>query len=426
MINAFEILVALRYLRTKRKDGFITVVNLFSMIGIALGVATLIVVMSVMNGYRVELINRILGINGHITIIGRSASIEEVRPGEIPGYEGLTRAISYIPGVTYAAPLITGQGMIIGNDQSSGVMVRGMNVDSIRSKPLLASALGHEALNNFTENQGLLIGKALAEGLGVTVGDNIKIVTPEVSITIAGLVPRVKTFKVAGIFDVGMYEYNAYTVFMPLAEAQRLFRYANSVNNIEVMTENPEKLQAIKRLIIDAAHQQKLAIDLIDWDRANESMQVALKVERNVMFLILTLMILVAAFNIISSLIMLVKDKTKSIAILRALGADYYSIIRIFVLCGSIIGFVGTLLGATIGVVFALNIESIRRFLESLSGTTLFDPMIYYLTKLPSQLDVGSVCMIVGTSLALSILATIYPAYKAAKLTPARALRYEG
>lgn len=414
MIKPFELMIALRYLRAKRREGFISIVSWFSLIGIALGVATLIIVMSVMNGYHVELLSRILGINGHISV-----SLEREK---ISDYDQYVEKIAKISDVTYAAPLVLSQAMATANNSSVGVMVRGMSADSLEHKPVMKETLDLVSLNQFKENAGIYLGRSLARQLNVSIGDTIKLITPETTSTLIGNIPRMKTYKVIGTFDVGMYEYNATTIFMPLEEAQLFFKLGNTVSDIEVLANDPENMDNIKLEISKLFTNE---VRLVDWGMANSTLFNALAVERNVMFLILTLIILVAAFNIISSLIMLVKDKATNIAILRTMGASKSSIIRIFVMCGSMIGVIGTLFGGILGVTFAMNIERIRQALQSLTGFTLFDPVIYFLTKLPSNLEFSSVFMVCFVSLIFSLLATIYPAWRASKLTPAEVLRYE-
>jgi lipoprotein-releasing system permease protein len=415
MIQPFEWMIALRYLRAKRRESFISIVSWFSLIGIALGVATLIIVMSVMNGYHVELLKRILGINGHISVT--------LEKGKIVNYEDYVLKIGKIDNVTYSAPLVLSQAMVIANKNSMGVMVRGMDAESLEHKPVMRDTLDHSSLEKFKKGEGLYLGISLARQLNVETGDTIKLITPETTSTLIGSIPRMKTYQVIGTFDVGMYEYNATTIFMPLEEAQLFFKYNQSVSDIEVMVTNPEKMDDIKQKITDLFENQN--VRMVDWGMANSTLFNALAVERNVMFLILTLIILVAAFNIISSLIMLVKDKATNIAILRTIGASKNSIIKIFVICGSMIGIIGTIMGGLIGVTFALNIERIRQFLQSMTGFTLFDPVIYFLTQLPSHLEFTSVFTVCFISLIFSLLATIYPAWRASKLTPAEVLRYE-
>jgi len=297
-----------------------------------------------------------------------------------------------------------------------------MNRTDILKKPLMASSIKIGNLEGYEEDAGVLIGITLARELRVGIGDNIKVMVPKVNPTILGSIPRMKTFKVLGIFDVGMYEYNAGTIFMPITIAQKLFQYGDAVSDIEVILSKGTDIDIVKAAI---AENSDHSLNITDWALTNQNLITVLKVERNVMFLILTLIIIVAAFNIISSLIMLVKEKTKNIAILRTIGMTRCSVIKIFMLCGSMVGTVGTLSGGILGVAFSLNIERIRVFLESLLGMTLFDPVIYFLTQLPAVLEPVSVLQIMSMSLILSFLATIYPAWKASTLMPAEVLRYE-
>jgi lipoprotein-releasing system permease protein len=415
MIKNFEWLIALRYLRSKRKDSFISIVSGFSLIGIILGVATLIIVMSVMNGYHKEFLKNILGIQGHLTFVSK------VGKG-INNYTALENEITKNQQVKFAAPIIIDQAMAISKVRSTGVVIRGIEGDKLEQKPLMKNNINNGYLEQFKKGAGVLLGISLARELKVGVGDEIKLVAPESSNTILGSIPRMKTFKVVGIYDVGLHQYNSTTIFMPLADAQLFYKYYNSVSEIEVMVENPESLAKIKKIFNE---QFGDSFAIVDWAQAQEKWLNALAVERTVMFLILTLIIVVAAFNIISSLIMLVKDKSSNIAILRTIGIEKKSVVKIFVICGTMIGVIGTIIGAIIGVIFSLNIENIRRFLESLTGFTLFDPVIYFLTQLPSHLEIGNVIFIVIMSLVFSLLATIYPAWRAAKLSPTEVLRYE-
>lgn len=413
MIPKYEWLIAWRYLKSKQKDSFISVISAFSLAGIALGVATLIIVMSVMNGYEVELIKRIIGINGHLTINRES--------GDIYDYDSYVSEISKIEGVEFSAPMITGQGMASHESASSGVMVRGMRASDVMEKPALEDAIKFGSIYHDNTNE-VIIGATLARKLGVKMGDKIKLISASSDVTILGTMPRIKTYEVVGIFDVGMYEYNASTIFMPLEAAQNYFDHENAVTDIEIILSN-HKLTDVVTNEIAVLRDDRMMV--VDFSKSNEQLVAALTVERNVMFLILTLMVLVAAFNIISSLIMLVKDKSKSVAILRTIGLSKGSVLRIFIICGSFIGVTGSAIGGILGVMFAANIENIRSFLEGLTGTNLFDPMIYYLTKLPASLEFSNVVSIISMSMLLSFLATIYPAWRAAKLMPAQALRYE-
>ncbi len=413
MINSFEWLIALRYLRSKRKESFISVVTGFSLAGIILGVATLIVVMSVMNGFHKQFLSHVLGIQGHISL----SKVE----GVFQDYDELVAQINRIPEVSYVAPLVIGQGMATSQSDNSGVIVRGMTAENLKNKPLVFESITENELNNFKEGKGVIIGVSLAQKLRLHIGDDIKIVSPDSTNTIIGNIPRIKTFKVIGFFDAGLYQYNSSTIFMLLSDAQIFFKKYDAVTEIEIMLKNPEQLKSIKKEISAIVGDN---VQIIDWQKSQEKFFKALEVERTVMFLILTLIILVAALNIISGLIMLVKEKSTNIAILRTMGASKSSIIKIFILSGSMIGITGTLLGVILGVSFSVNIDRIKSALESITGTNLFDPVVYFLTTLPSDLEISSVIKVASMSLIFSVLATIYPAWRASRLTPAEILRY--
>ena len=413
MIQSFEWLIALRYLRSKRKESFISVVTGFSLLGIVLGVATLIVVMSVMNGFHKQFLSHVLGIQGHVTLAKAD--------GVFQNYEELITKLNKIPDITYVAPLVIGQGMATSKSDNSGVIVRGMTATDLKKKPMVYESITDQELDNFEEGKGVILGISLAQKLNVRIGDTIKIVAPDSTNTVIGNIPRIKTFPVIGLFDVGLYQYNSSTIFMPLSDAQIFFKKYDAVTEIEIMLKNPEQLQSIKKQISTLVGDD---VKLIDWQKSQEKFFRALEVERTVMFLILTLIILVAALNIISGLIMLVKEKSSNIAILRTIGASKGSIIRIFIISGSMIGITGTFLGVILGVSFAMNIDRIKDALESITGTNLFDPVVYFLTTLPSDLEISSVIKVAGMSLIFSVLATIYPAWRASRLTPAEILRY--
>jgi lipoprotein-releasing system permease protein len=409
-----ELLIATRFLRSKRKDTFISVVTIFSLLGTALGVATLIVVMSVMNGYHNEFLRNILGIQGHLTAVSSG--------GKFLNYIEFSDQVEKISAVEFAAPIIVEQGMFLVQDRASGGIVRGIEPQKLYLKPSVRDVITPSAMQKFIDGEGVLVGVALAKQLGAKVGSTIKIITAELSSTMVGSIPRSKNFRVIGVFDVGLYQYNSTTIFMPLREAQNLYKFPNSVSEVEIMVHNPEKLQEIKDEIYDFAGP---SIHLMDWEAAQEKWLSALKIERNVMFLILTLIILVAAFNIISGLIMLVKDKAKSIGILRTMGMQKSSMIRIFMMCGGLVGGTGTFTGTLLGIIVATNIENLRVWLQNLTGSSLFDPVVYFLTHLPSELHITDVLLIISFSLIVCLLATIYPAYRASKLLPADILRYE-
>lgn len=410
-----ELWIALRYVLTKNKESFISIISIFSFVGIALGVATLIVVMSVMKGYEIQLVDRILGLNGHLLISSDDPTFD---------YNVLISKISQNPNVKFAAPLLEQQAMAFGKDKKaniSGIMVRGMDFRSIAQKPLLADSLRDGSWEIMEAEHCAVVGMTLAQNLKLNVGDTFKIIAPQTEMTMLGRIPRMKSYSVCAVFDVGMYEYNASTVFLPIEDARLLFT-ENAPIAVEIIAQNIDSIKSIKEYIRDTA---TTTLYVSDWMASNKVLLNALAVERNVMFLILTLIIIVAIFNIISGLIMLVKDKTRSIAILRTVGMSRGSVIRIFMFTGAMIGVLGTILGLVLGTAFALNINTIKEFLERMYGIKLFDPIIYFLTTLPVELEIDTLFVVGSMSFLLSCLATIYPAWKASKLMPAEALRYE-
>jgi lipoprotein-releasing system permease protein len=410
----FEWMLSLRYLRARRKEGFISVIAGFSFLGIMLGVATLIIVMAVMNGFRQELLDKILGLNGHLL----------VQPLERPltDWQVVTDRIAKIPGIQLATPIVEGQALASSPFNASGVLVRGIRGADLARLGSIARNIKQGTLKNFDTAQGIVIGSRLAEQLSLRAGDNITLVAPRGEVTPMGTTPRIKTYKVAAVFEIGMSEYDAAFVFMPLPEAQAYFNRNADATAIEVYTDAPDRVDHFRKLIGDAAGRP---VYMIDWRERNATFFNALEVERNVMFLILTLIVLVAALNIISGLIMLVKDKSSDIAILRTIGASQGAIMRVFLITGSAIGVVGTLAGFVLGTVVCLNIDGIRRFLSWLTNTDLFNRELYFLSKLPADMDVRETTAVLVMALALSFLATLYPSWRAARLDPVDALRYE-
>lgn len=413
--SRFEWMLALRYLRARRQEGFISVIAIFSFLGIMLGVATLIIVMSVMNGFRAELLGRILGLNGHLTIQSEAALT-------LHDYDRIAGTVGRLPGVVLANPMIEGQVMGTANNTAAGVQVRGVRGADLMHEKALANGLRAGTLKGFDESDGVAVGYRLASRLGLRLGDQITLISPQSTTTPFGTVPRLARFPIVAIFDVGMFEYDSSFVYMPFALAQTYFRMPDQATAVEVRLADPQQARKAANEIMQAIGPQ---YRLYDWQQANAHFVNALDVERNVMFLILTLIIVVAAFNIISSMIMLVKDKGRDIAILRTMGTSRASIMRVFVIAGASIGVLGTGAGFALGVSFALNIESIRQFLQRLTGTDLFSAEIYFLSKLPAQVDNGQVMAVVVMGLALSLLATLYPSWRAARLDPVEALRYE-
>ena len=379
-----------------------------------LGVATLIIVMAVMNGFRQELLTKILGLNGHLLI----------QPLESPltDYVAVADRVGKVDGVYLAAPLVEGQALASSPFNASGVVVRGMRGADIAKLTQIAKNIKQGTLDGFDDGQGLAIGSRLADQLSVRAGDNITLVTPRGAVTPMGTTPRIKTYKISAVFEIGMSEYDSAFVFMPLTEAQAYFNRAGDVTAIEVYTDDPDHIDGFRQPVTDAAARP---IYMVDWRQRNATFFNALQVERNVMFLILTLIVLVAALNIVSGLIMLVKDKGSDIAILRTMGATQGAMMRVFLITGASIGVVGTIVGFLLGTVVCLNIEEIRRFLSWLTNTELFSPELYFLSKLPADMNVKETSAVVVMALGLSLLATLYPSWRAARLDPVEALRYE-
>ena len=409
----FEWMIAARYLRAKRQESFISVISLFSLIGIALGVATLIIVMSVMNGFKVELLKSILGLSGHVTI--------QSQMGNLADYDTMTARIAKVPGVVRATPVVDGQVMASNQNANVGAAVRGIRREDLAKQPVIAEKLSPGALANFQGDEAVIVGAGLANKLGVRVGGDITLIAARGNVTPFGVTPRIKTYRIVATFHVGNTLYDNNYVFMPLEEAQLYFNKGDTVSGIETMVTDPEADMALLPAITKAAGPLTQAVP---WQAINSAFFEAIQVESNVMFLILSLIILVAALNIVSGLIMLVKDKSGDIAVLRTMGASRGAVMRVFLIAGASIGVVGTLLGFVIGVVFCANIESIRQALSRLTGTTLFDPTIYFLSKMPAELDAGEVTAVVVMALTLTLLATLYPSWRAAKLDPVEALRY--
>src|SRR5919204_4099689 len=345
----FEWLISLRYLRARRQEGFISVNAIFSFLGIMLGVATLIIVMAVINGFRKELLDKILGINGHLLI----------QPLEQPltDWEVVTERISKVPGVILAAPVVEGQALASSPFNASGVLVRGVRAAELAKLPSVANNIRQGTLEGFDEGQGVAVGRRLADQLSLRAGDSVTLVAPRGAITPMGTTPRIKSYRIAAVFEVGMSEYDSAFVFMPLPEAQAYFNRAGDVTAIEVYVDNPDQVDYQRRLITEAAGRP---IFLIDWRQRNATFFNALQVERNVMFLILTIIVIVAAFNITSGLIMLVKDKGRDIGILRTIGATRSAVMRVFVITGTTIGAAGPLVGLLPGRFISLHLEPLR------------------------------------------------------------------
>ena len=421
--SSFEWMLAGRYLRSRRKEAFISVIAGFSFLGIMLGVATLIIVMAVMNGFRTELLDRILGLNGHLIMNPIGTPLTD--------YESLSERLEKVEGVDIAIPLVEGQALVSGViDNGTGALVRGLREVDIKRITTIADGVanpkgtgqGRGTLEGFDKEEGAAIGYRLADSLGLQLGDDITLISPKGDVTPFGVTPRIKSYPVNAIFDVGMSEYDSSFVFIPLEEAQLYFNKEDGVDVIDIYVDDPDRVDEYRQPIEIAAQRQ---LFLSDWRQRNASLTSALNVERNVMFMILTLIILVAALNIISGLIMLVKDKSHDIAILRTMGTTRGAVMRVFMITGSAIGIVGTLVGFLLGVLICAYIKEIQDFVTWLTGNNPWDPTVRFLSDIPARMDMTETLWILAMALALSFLATLFPAWRAAKLDPVEALRYE-
>ena len=416
IFSAFERTVAGRYLRARRREGFISVIAGFSLAGIGLGVATLIIVMAVMNGFRAELMGRILGLNGHL---GVSAPFGD----GLKDFDAVAERLRSVDGVVRVTPIIEGQAMATVRGTASGALVRGIRPTDIKKHPSLRKNIVRGSLENFKNDSDIVIGNRFAERYGLAVGGKITLIAPSSRVTAFGSVPRLKSFRVRAIFEIGMYEYDSSFLFTTLNAARSFFKTGTGkITNLEIMLTSPDLVKSTRSKISKKAG---VPVRILDWQRTNASFFNAIQVERNVMFLILTLIIVVAAFNVISGLIMMVNDKGRDIAILRTMGATRGMIMRIFLLSGMAVGLIGTAVGFLLGLAFSLNIETIRQWLQTLTNTKLFQAEIYFLSQLPAKVDPMEVATVTGMALGLSFLATIYPSWRAARLDPVEALRYE-
>lgn len=409
-----ERMVAWRYLRPTRGEGFISVIAGFALVGIALGVGTLIVVLAVMNGFRSELLGRVLGVNGHVTVVGGSEGLPAA-PAIIADLEGIS-------GIVDMMAYVEGQVMANANGVSSGAVVRGVDPGDMARRAIFADNIKSGDLSALGRANTAMVGSRMAQRMGLRVGSDVSLISPEGAATAFGTIPRIKSFEVVAIFEVGMFEYDNNFVYIPLTDAQLYFQLGENVTAVEILTAAPERVQLLRDTIADGVAGRGR---IVTWQQLNSQFFNALEVERNVMFLILTLIILVAAFNIITGITMLVKSKGRDIAILRTMGASRSAILRIFLLSGASIGVVGTFVGFALGLAFALNIDTIRLFLEGVTGAELWAAEVRFLSQLPSEVNPDDVIRVVGMGLGLSFLATIYPAWRAARLDPVEALRYE-
>ena len=415
IFNETERTIATRYIKSRRVEGFISVSAWFSLIGIILGVATLIVVMSVMNGFRTELVNRILGINGHLIVYKKNGL-------SIENYHNTVNQISDTQNVIAVTPYLEGQALAKTKNSVSGIIIRGTKWSDLPAKKLLWKSLDKATIENFKIKQNVILGYRLAQRLNLSVGDYISLISPNFMETAIGVLPIKQNFMVGGFFDIGMYEYDNNFIFIPWEKAEKFLSTKQIAHGIEIFLQNPKTTQNVHS---DLNTKLDDSFTIIDWKKRNSSFMNALDVEKNVMFVILTLIILVATFNIISSMIMLVQTKKSDIALMRTMGASKYLIIRIFMLTGSIIGILGTIIGAILGIIVSINIETIRNFISTFFEKELFSPQIYFLSTLPSNINFNEVFVVMGLSVSLTLLASMIPAWKASKISPAEALRYE-
>lgn len=417
MFGPFERMVAGRYLRARKGERFVSIIAVFSLVGIALGVATLIVVTSVMSGFQTELVTRILGINGDITVQAYAGQ-------KIDNYQDLVTRIRAIPRVVSVIPVLDGQVLLTTNAGGArGGLVRGMTLDDLRALHAVSDHIVVGRLDDFSGNNAIVVGVGLAQSYRLRVGAPLTVISPEGAATAFGTIPRVRAYNVAAIFDAGLSDYNNSVVFMPLPAAQAFFQKPDAVTGIEVRLTDPQLVgEAMPALAKAVEGRQLLARD---WLHANDTIIGVLQVQKDTMFIVLGMIVLVAAFNVISSLIMLVKDKRGDIAVLRTLGASSGAVLRIFVMCGAFVGVTGTFIGTVIGIVFCRNIVAIQHAVEDITGGQVFDSSVFQLTALPNTIDWGDVVRVVALGLVLSLLATIYPSWRAARTDPVEALRHE-
>jgi len=415
ILTRAERMLARRYLLPGKGEGFIFLVASISLIAVALGVAALIIVMSVMNGFRAELFDKIVGLNGHAVVQGYD--------GRLSNWQQIADAAKKTAGVTSALPLIETPLMATTNGRFAGVIVRGMRVGDIRSNKTITSNVLSGDIKSITPGSGrVAIGSRLAETLGAYPGSQITLWNPEGRSTVVGTVPREETYTVAAIFEIGVYDYDKAFVVMPMQDAQELLLMGDQVGMVEIQTNDPDRVQEIVAPIRKLVQGRGV---IIDWRQMNSALFQALEVERVAMFVVLSLIVLVAVFNILSSLIMLVRAKTRDIAILRTMGASRGGMMRVFVTVGVTIGSLGIVLGAVLGAIFLYFRQNVVDAIQDVTGQNLWDPSVRFLTDLPAKTDPFEVTSIVLIALILSFLATLYPAYKAASTDPVQVLRYE-
>jgi lipoprotein-releasing system permease protein len=418
MFGPFERMVAGRYLRARKGERFVSIIAIFSLVGIALGVATLIVVTSVMSGFQTELVSRFLGVNGHI-------SIEAYAGQKIEGYDGIVRRIQTIPGVVSVIPMLDGEVLLSdsGSGAGRGGLAKGISQDDLRKLSQISNHILAGSLDDFKGDDAIAIGIGLATSYRLRPGDNLTLISPQGAATAFGSIPRVRAYRIAAVFDAGLSTYNTSVVFLPLPAAQVFFQKPQGVTGIEIRLANPDDVGTVASQLGPILQGQKVFAR--DWRHANDTIISVLRVQKDTMFIVLGMIVLVAAFNVISSLIMLVKDKRADIAVLRTIGASSGAIMRVFLMCGAFVGVSGTIIGTIIGIIFCRNIVAIQHFVENITGGQVFDSSVFMLATLPDTIDWGDVTRVVMLALVLSLLATLYPSWRAARTDPVEALRHE-
>ncbi len=425
MFKKIEFIIAMRYLKSKKKEKALSVIANFSLVGIMLGVAAIITVMSVMNGFRDELVKRILGINGHVNVYSYAGEFSDYKTELQKIKSAVAEKKSELSGmqITGIQPVISTQIMASSENYVTGALLKGVDFDILADEEMVTKKLSGKGIKYFNDDGEIAIGYSLARKLRVGIGDDITLTAPTGKITAFGTMPSIKTFKVAAIFNVGMNEYDSSLVFIPIASlAKFIGKKGNSADFFEIYTTYPDASEKLQKVLRDAHGGD---IRVLTWQEINSSFYGALKVERNVMFLILTLIVLVASFNIVSSMVILVKNKSRDIAILKTMGASKSSVVRIFFIAGATLGGAGTILGVILGIVLSKNLDPIKELLNKLTGADVFAKEIYFLSNLPARIDYFDVAIITATALSISFVATIFPARKAGKTDPVEALRYE-
>jgi len=418
MFRTHEWMVAFRYLRRKSNERFVNLVATLSFLGIAIGVMVLIVTMSVMNGFREELLSKVIGFNGHM--------LYQPAGGRMDNYDHVSAQLRQLPEVVQVAPILEGHALATFGSYQSPAVVRGISPEEIRKQKLIAENITQGDLKDFgAGDNDIIVGQRLADKYGLEVGSLVTLITPKGRITPMGTMPRIASYVIAAIFEVGEYNYDSGYFFMPLDQAQKYFQYRGEVAALEITLSDPDLASEYTPMIDQTITELGLSGRIVDWRILNKSFFNALQVERNVMFIILSFIILIAVFNIISTMIMMVKDKTRDIAILRTIGVTSASILRIFLIAGAWIGITGTLFGSALGILLAENIDGLVKLVENITGTSLWDSEVRFLLEVPAIVQTGEVITVCIVALSLSFLAALIPAWRAARIDPVESLRYE-